>query len=85
MSTDWTEINDADPESVPQEMCHVLVATSFGGVHQTFFSPDLKFFTARDKYWPSRKCYGKYSRHFELCGKGYKITHWAPIPKHPNA
>ena len=31
----------------------------------------------------SRKWYGKYGRYCEPAGRGYKVTHWMPLPNEP--
>lgn len=81
-SGSWTEVDDADPSSVPADFGHFIVATDTGLVTESFYVPHLKHFKGRTL--PSRKWNGKYSRRFEAAQRGYKITHWMPKPSHPN-
>jgi len=72
----WNKIEDSDPQSVPQKAGNYLVAAHGGYVGISFFMPNLKFGQGRAEY-------GKYGRNFEAVKLGYKITHWADIPAHP--
>ena len=73
----WVDVNERRPE----KMCHVLCATDSGYVDVSFFDPTAKL----DELKLGRKCCGKWGRYFDLCKRGYKITHWMPMPKAPNA
>ena len=77
----WIEVDDTNPASVPETFGHFLVATDSGLVTESFYVPDLKHFAGRPV--PARKWNGKYSRRFEAAQRGYKITHWMPLPPHP--
>ena len=72
----WVDVNERRPE----KMCHVLCATDSGYVDVSFFDPTAKL----DELKLGRKCCGKWGRYFDLCKRGYKITHWMPMPKAPN-
>lgn len=77
---EWTRIDDADPNSIPQKLGYYIVACEGGNVDTSFFSPDVDFFRGKA---PSRKSVGKHSRCFELSQMGYRIVAWMPKPQAP--
>ena len=78
----WIDVNEARPEG----SCFVLVACEGGNVATTFYCENPEYFDYAYGRKLSRKVHGKWSKHFDLArAYGYKITHWAPLPKAPNA
>lgn len=78
----WVALDDSDPQCLPPQMGNYLVATTFGGVMESFFHPDWRAHV-RTGNGPSRKHYGKYARCFDVATRGYKVTHWMHKPKMP--
>lgn len=75
----WIKVED----SLPEDNTYCLVATSSGLVDKSFFSLNKEFLKSFGLSY-SRKQHGKFSGYFELSHSyGYKITHWALLPKHP--
>lgn len=73
----WVAIEDRQPE----ESGYYLCACEGGNVDKSFWNPSANL----DELKIGRKYAGKWGRFFELAKKGYRITHWMPMPPPPNA
>lgn len=76
----WIKVEDKLPE---ESDMYLLVACEGGNVQSTFYSENREFMKLFGNSY-SRKVHGKLSGFFQLSHEyGYKITHWQPLPKHP--
>jgi hypothetical protein len=73
----WVDVNERRPE----KMGYVICACEGGNVDKSFYDPTANL----AELGLGRKFAGKWGRYFELSKMGYKITHWMPMPKAPNA
>jgi hypothetical protein len=81
--SEWISVEDRLPE---KDWQNVLVFCDEGNTQVTKYHSQRHIFKWEKAYFYSRKKFGKYSGHFELCHElGYKITHWMPLPEPPKA
>ena len=79
--SEWINVEDRLPV---KDWCNILVYCDGGNIEATKYHSDRLYFKYEKANCYSRKSYGKYSGHFMLCHeRGYKITHWMPLPEPP--
>ena len=78
----WVDVNTERPP----ETGYYMVACEGGNVDKTFYCDYIPYFEGGrcSSHPPTRKACGKYGKYFALAWEsGYRITHWLPVPQHP--